>query len=201
MTEKTPEVKPDLEVSVKVSLKEKLPKIAISHSKEILSAVVIGVLVTLISTAIMNGYFYQESSDGEVLITENGSVNTIEIQASQREYFIRANLVQVMALLGGAKIHLVEHFMVTGKLPVSAKEFDISILDLDEYDQIDSSFLVENGGVGVKLSSDFGEDRSLILIAIPSKNDAFLRWSCETNIDKRYLGIGKSKICEYRENL
>jgi hypothetical protein len=186
-----------LDSQSEVITKSSVRKVAISHSKEIVSAVVIGVVVTVISTFILNG--------GGNSAEENQYYEDIE-QPSQamaqtnRAYFIRSQLSQVLSMVTLAKMNLTEYYMVEGTFPKTDKEFNVSHLDLNESDLIDDSYLIKSG-VGVSLSGKFGISKSLALIASPSKNGAYLKWRCETNIEPKFLGAGSSKICEFNSNV
>jgi hypothetical protein len=178
-------------------IKASVQKVALYHSKEIVSAVVIGIIVTVVSTFILNGRW----SLGE----EFQHYDTIEqpsqdITQTNRVVFVRSQLSQVLGMLSLAKITLTEYYMMEGVFPKTNKEFNVSHLDLNENDLIDDSFLIE-AGVGISLSEKFGVDKSLALIASPSKNGAFLKWHCETNIEPKFLGVGSRKICEFNSNV
>jgi hypothetical protein len=170
---------------------------ALSHSKEIVSAVIIGVIVTVISTLIVNGG--TNTNDGNQAI---GSQSPSSQGATQtnRAYMIRSQLGQVLSTITMAKMYLSEYYMMEGTLPTTSKQFDIARLDLNESQLIDKAYLVSSG-IGVSLSKTFGTDKRLALIAVPSKSGARLNWRCETNIEQKYLGIGGSNICDFNANV
>lgn len=185
----------------KKQIKLRIQKFTMFHSKEILSAVVIGVLVTLISTAIMNGFFYRDEEEVEYYLTEQNQTTNNNINPSNRSYFIRANLAQAISAITPVKIALTEYYMSTGSFPTKNNEFEISIFDLHEHETIEKAYLTNQGGVGIHLSDIFGENKSLTIHPVATKNGTYLKWRCSTNIDKQYLGFGNSKICDHKEAL
>ncbi len=187
----------NLQSEVEVKQNSSVRNIAMSHGKEIVSAVVIGVIVTVISTVILNG---RSSSGEENLHYENIDHSQQAMAQTNRVYFIRSQLSQVLAMVSTVKMHLTEYYMMEGSFPKTSKDFNILHLDLNESDLIDESYLIESG-VGVSLSQKFGEDKSLFLIASPSKNNAYLKWRCETNIEPKFLGMGSRTICEFNPEL
>jgi hypothetical protein len=172
-------------------------KIAISHSKEIISAVLIGVLVTVISTVIISFYFGTGEDD---LYNQEVQSSSQSVVQTNRALFIRTQISQVLIMLTIAKTHITEYYMATGELPNNSEDFNVSILDLSDSELIEDTFLTDDG-IGVLLASEFGTNKTLVIKAFPSKHGEYIKWRCETNVDEKFLGFGKSKLCEYNANL
>ena len=184
----------------KEAVKSQLPRIFILHSKEIVAAVVIGVIITVFSSIILN-YIFPEI-EYETDTSHFQPPSQIEVlESSHRDYFIRAGLANVMASLMPIKTQIHMYFQTTGDFPNNEEDINISSFDLDEHKHIKSSFMTEGGGIGVYLPNDFGDEKFLILQPSTSKNGAFLKWRCTTNIDERYLGIPKNRMCEFQKRM
>ena len=78
-------------------------------------------------------------------------------EPNYRHLFIQSHLVNVISSLTPVKMAISQHFYMMGRFPVRADAINISTFDLKEYEQIDSSFMIDAGGVGVYLSSTFGD--------------------------------------------
>ena len=77
------------------------------------------------------------------------------------------------------------YFQMTGEFPKKEEDIDISSFDLEEHKHIKSSFMTEVGGIGVYLPEDFGDKKFLLLQPNTSKNGAFIKWRCSTNVDEK----------------
>ena len=184
----------------KVLLRTKLSRFLLFHSKEVISAVVVGVLVTLISTVIINRYFSQPVPVIEPILLENTLAASQPNLQVAHESLMSAHLQQVIVYMQHAKLSIMQHYAMTGHLPKSTEEFDIARLDLSERELIDQAYLTETGGIGILLSSKFGEDKQLELQPSLSSNKAFLRWGCATNVEEKYLGPQAQPVCQYQES-
>lgn len=120
-------------------------------------------------------------------------------EATNRIYFIKAHLANVFSVISPLKTQVAIFYQSMGELPTNKDDIDLEAFDLAEYKQIESSYFTKEGSIGVQLSEFFGEDKYLELLPKASKNGAFIKWSCSTNISKKYLGISRSRICEYQK--
>jgi hypothetical protein len=177
-------------------------KTFLSYTKEIVSAVIIGVAVTVFSATIMNYFSSSTDTDETLMGTEEPlKVNPPQLettQATNRIYFIKANLASVLAAVSPLKMQIMMYYQETGELPKNPGDIELSAFDLAEHKQIESSYLTTEGAIGVQLSEIFGKDKYLEISPHSSKNGAFIKWNCHTNINKKYLGITKNRMCEYK---
>lgn len=183
----------DEEVEYREDTRRGMPGVFVSHSKEIVSTIVIGVIVTILS-AFINDYFFEEDSFSEYPVADYQNIPPEVSAPSMRQHFIRANLANVIANITPIKMHINEYFMVKGTFPKTNKDMDLSMFDLQELDVIENAYLTDNGSVDVELSNEFGDGKILSIQPIASKNGAFIKWRCVTNIERKYLGV--NKMCE-----
>lgn len=175
--------------------KRDIKRVFVTHSKEIISAVIVGVVVTVLSSY-MNGYIFQEV-ESYGYPTDNYQIAQPQIDANtMRQYYIRANLAKVRASITPIRLMLTEYYMIHGQFPKNSEELDISRFDLEELEVIDRAYLTENGGVGVDLSQEFGNGKILSIEPKLSKHGARISWKCSTNVDEIYLGLSSNRICE-----
>jgi len=179
-----------------------LPKKLLLHSKEVIAAVVIGVIITVLSTVILDNYYPETELEEKFVLIESLSQSQIGVaEPSHRNYLIRAGLANVLASISPVKMQIQMHFQMMGEFPTKQEDINISAFDLDEHEQIKSSFMTKEGGVGVYLANTFGDEKYLVLQPNASKSGAFIKWRCLTNVDEKYLGIPKSRLCEFQENM
>tara|TARA_B100000809_G_scaffold11923_1_gene11085 strand:- start:115 stop:699 length:585 start_codon:yes stop_codon:yes gene_type:complete len=184
----------DNEIRTK-KVKGQLSPIIISHSKEIVIAVIVGVLITVFSAIILDYFSYEtDAEEDAVYLQPPSQVVTI----NHRGYIVRAGLANVLSSLSPLKMQIQMHFHMMGEFPTKKKDIAMSSFDLEEYDQINSSFMTERGGIGVYLSEVFGNEKFLVLEPKTSKNGSFIKWRCVTNVNEKYLGIPANKICEFQ---
>ena len=186
--------KDEQECSGDVQRKSRFYEVFFSHSTEIISAVIVGVVVTVL-TASFSDYFLHDNE----FVDDAGNHAELSFAAdtqTMRHYFIRANLANIIANITAVKMIITEYYMFNGSLPKTREDLDLSIYDLEEVKGVDSIFLSEKGGITVDLSADFGSEKSLELNPAPSKNGFRLKWSCRTNLEERYLGVKNNRICE-----
>jgi len=188
------------ELERRVTVKNKVLIFIKSYSIELFSAISIGFLVTIMA-AIFPKYFsfFDEVENQVVLIPQQTFVDTT--QATSRHFYVRAMLSQVLSDITFTKIYFSEYVMATGQLPGDISDLGYSIDELKEYDYIEDSFLTKESGIGVLLSKDFGENKTLVLLPKISVSGSHIKWKCITNIDEKYLGIPKMAICEYRASI
>ena len=179
-------------------VKGQLSKILILHGKEIVIAIIVGVMITVLSGVILD-YFYSEFEAEEEAIYVQSSSQAVT--ANYRDYSVRAGLANVLAGLSPLKMQIQMHFHATGEFPTQKEDIAMSSFDLEEYDQITSSFMTETGGLGVYLAEVFGTEKVLILEPKLSKNRALIKWRCLTNVNEKYLGIPANRICEFQDGL
>ncbi|NRA52539.1 MAG: pilin [Gammaproteobacteria bacterium] len=161
--------------------------------KTIIYGIVIGVTISVLSSKFMNGAV-PESSDNKVyLVSAAQSELTV---ASYRNYYIRASLAGVLANIGPVKAQISTYYQIMGKFPTSKQDLDIAAFDLAEHDHINWAMLTDSGGIKVTLSNELGINKYLVLQPKTSKNGAFIKWRCMTNVDDKYLGIRQHRICE-----
>lgn len=190
----------DHKTTKKVVAKSQLPKILLLHGKEIFAAIVIGVIITVISSVILD-YIFPEIEQ-EPNTTYFQPPPQIEVsEPNHRGYFIRAGLANVMSSLMPIKTQIHMYFQMTGEFPKKEEDIDISSFDLEEHKHIKSSFMTEVGGIGVYLPEDFGDKKFLLLQPNTSKNGAFIKWRCSTNVDEKYLGIPKNRMCDFQASM
>jgi len=184
----------------KEAIKSQLPKVLILHSKEIIAAVVIGVIITVFSSVILNFIFPEiEPETNTTNFQPQSKVETFE--PNNRDYFVRAGLANVMASLMPVKMQIQIYFQMKGEFPKKGRDIKISSFDLEEYKHINSSFMSDGGGIGVYLHKDFGDKKFLILQPSTSKNGAFIKWNCTTNVEEKYLGIPQNRMCEFQGSM
>ncbi len=171
----------------------------ILYSKEIIAAVIVGVIIT-VSSAVILEYIYPENENIANADVSQNSTHMNTVEPSHREYVIRAALANVYSALLPIKTHINVYFQTMGTFPLG-KEVDISKYDLDELKYVSSSFLTEEGGFGVNLTEEFGQKKSLVLTPSSSRNGAFIKWQCVTNVDEKYLGLPQSRFCDFKANL
>ena len=185
-------------VKEEVVVKSILPKIFIMNSKEILVAVLIGVMITVFSAVILNFLFPEIEEETSSMEFQP----PIEIsEPNHREYFVRTGLANIMASLTPIKAQIHMYFQMTGEFPKKAEDINISAFDFEEHENINSTFMTDNSGIGVYLSKNFGDERFLVLQPSTSKNGAFIKWTCITNVDEKYLGIPKNRMCEFKDSM
>ncbi len=171
-----------------------------SYSIELFSAVSIGFLVTIMAAMFPKYFsFFDEVESHVVQAPQEAFIDTA--QATNRHFYVRAMLSQVLSDITFTKIYFSEYVMATGKLPSDISDLGYSIDELKEYDYIEDSFLTKESGIGVLLSKDFGENKTLVLLPKISVSASHIKWKCITNIDEKYLGISKIAVCEYRAGL
>ena len=179
---------------------EALPKKLLLHSKEVIVAVVIGVIITVLSTIILDYYHPENYPEEKIVYLESHSPIDVAMP-SHRDYIIRAGLANVLASISPVKMQIQMYFQMMGEFPTKQEDINILAFDLDEHEQIKSSFMTKEGGVGVYLANTFGDEKYLVLQPNTSKRGAFIKWRCLTNVDEKYLGIPKSRFCEFQENM
>ncbi len=193
-------------------------KILISHGKEISIAVVIGVIITVTSSIILDYFFPEIAFEEKVVYLQSntqledaqhhlqaleGAQDHLQSEVAEPSYrhlFVQSHLVNVISSLNPVKIQINTHFYSMGRFPTKEGDINLSLFDLDEHEQIDSVFMTDTGGVGVHLASMFGDEKYLILQPRSSKNGAFIKWRCLTNVEEKYLGVSLNKRCEFQES-
>ncbi|MCJ8318380.1 MAG: pilin [Colwellia sp.] len=181
----------------KVKVKGQLSSTIILYSKEIIIAVIVGVMITVFSAVILD-YFSAEidMEEDAVYLQPPSQVVTV----NHRSYIVRAGLANVLASLTPLKMQIQMHFQMMGEFPTKKKDIAMSSFDLEEYDQINSSFMTEIGGIGVYLSEVFGNEKFLVLEPKISTNGSFIKWRCVTNVNEKYLGIPANRICDFQDS-
>jgi hypothetical protein len=169
-------------------MKWKFADAVVSHSREILSAVAVGVLVTVISGSLLDG---EDAS--------NIQPDFRQPDATYRNHFVRANLAQVVSALSPVKMAIAEYYGFSGKLPSDQSEIDLSIYDLLAYDLIEDAVLTAEGKIEIELSDDFGINKYLSMAPLVSEHGAHITWQCMTNIEKVHLGSSVTRFCEHQE--
>lgn len=183
--------------------KTPFPKVLVLHSKEIVMAVVVGVIITVFSSIILNFIYPETELEPEAVNYYPPSQPQVEMvnQSIHRSYFIKASMANVMANLTPIKMQISMYYQMNGKFPKEGKEINLSSFDLNEHEQITSTYLTEAGGIAANLTSEFGDNKFLVLQPHTSKNGAFIKWGCFTNIDEKYLGISRAGSCEFKSRL
>lgn len=159
-----------------------------------------GIVFIFIIGIIFSRFFGSSQEQFQPVSPNTTVINTSAIsdtsQITQRSYYIRSKLAQVLNDITMMKMYIGEYYMATGELLTNIDELGgITIEDFEENESIDKFFLTKNGGVGVSLSKDLGVDKSLILIPKVSKSGAMIKWRCETNVEQKYLGVPKAAFC------
>ncbi len=188
----------DDKVVEKEHIKNMFSRLLVLHSKEILAAVVIGVIITVLSTIILNFIFPEVEQETS---TVDFQPQMVMQEPNHREYVVRAGLANVMVSLAPIKMQIQMYFQMTGEFPTKREDINLSKFDLEEHEHIDSSFLTDGGGIGVYLPKNFGDEKFLAIQPSTSKSGAFIKWTCITNIDEKYLGIPKMRMCEFKDRI
>jgi hypothetical protein len=154
------------------------------YSKEIITAVVVGVLVTLISTYLIDYFDDEPEPVSEPLAAQQQIMNT---GAGTQHIYIRTMLGQVIGHFMPIKLYVSEYYMDVGNFPKSDKELDLSMFDLNEIKEIDHIGWNGPAAIKIELSHEFGKRKHLEFRASVSKNKSLIKWDCLTNIEKKYL--------------
>ena len=170
------------------------------YGVEIVSAVIVGVLVTIIVSTFSSNLPYLEEQEDQI-IHASYDIPADYSQPTHRSAYIRAYLAQVLSHTSLVKTDINQYYMATGKLPENLQDMGISALDYQELEVIEDLYITPKGGIGVALSSDFGNQKVLILQAKISSSGSMIHWRCETNIEKKHLGFQKTAMCNYKEEL
>jgi|GEM_PF-2456776 len=161
--------------------------------KNIIFGVLIGVILSVLSSNFFD-YFTPDHDDNAVYLAP--AVQPKLTVASYRNYHIRARLAGVLANLDPVKAQISTYYQIMGQFPTSKQDLDIAAFDLSEHDHINLAMLTARGGIKVTLSNELGINKYLVLQPKTSKNGAFIKWRCLTNVDDKYLGIPQHRICQ-----
>ena len=170
----------------------RLKQLALSHAKQIASAAFVAVCATVISTYVLTQMGIEDDDPLAQVVAGTAQDN----QAVQQVYVTRAKLSQVMALMTMPKMQIAQQYQMTGKLPASDADLDLSMFDLAEHALVDSVRFTPDGKLKVALADDFGADKHMVLWPSASTNGAFIAWRCETNLREKYLGAAGMRPCE-----
>lgn len=115
----------------RVTAKNKVLTFMKNYSIELFSAVLIGFLVTIM-VAMFPKYFsfFDEVENHVVLVPQQTFVDTT--QATNRHFYVRAILSQVLSDITFTKIYFSEYVMATGQLPGDISDLGYSIYELKE---------------------------------------------------------------------
>lgn len=166
--------------------------LVISHAKQIISAAVVAIGAGIISTYVLT----QMGIEDDDALTQAVAGLSGEQSAVQDVYVLRAKLAQVASLMTLPRMEITQHFQMSGKLPTSSADLDLSIYDLSEHALIDDVGYTAEGKLKVSLAADFGDGIYMLLWPKASSNGAFLTWRCETNLAEKYLGAAGMRACE-----
>lgn len=137
----------------------RIKDLAVSHAKQIVSAVVVGVSATLISTYLLSEMGVED--DDPVMQVVRGT--SAENEAVKEVFVLQAKFAQVLSLMSLPKTHIAQVYVMNGKSLTTTAELDLSTFDLAEHPLIDHCRFVDEGKVHVELAGDFGSDRYLTL--------------------------------------
>jgi len=170
------------------------------YGVEILSAVIVGVLVTIVVSVFSSNLpFFEEQED--LVVLASPAILAESTAPTHRSAYIRAMLAQVLSHTSLAKMQIDQYYMSTGKLPKNIQDIGMSALDYQEFEVIDDFYITSKGGIRVALSSDFGNQKALVLQPKVSSSGAMIHWRCETNVEKEHLGIKTMPLCNYKADL
>ncbi|NMP31991.1 hypothetical protein HII17_10470 [Thalassotalea sp. M1531] len=121
------------------------------------------------------------------------------VTPTYRNHVVRANFANVLAMVTPVKMQIATHYQMTGEFPRGRNDVDIRMFDLNEHELITSSEITNQAAIKISLSKDFGQNKKLVLQPKASKNGAFIKWNCLTNIDKKYLN--NTQMCNHHKIL
>ena len=170
------------------------------YSIEIISAVIVGLLVTILVSYFSSNLPFLEDQPEQIAATSY-VIPAESSQPTNRSMYMRAKLSQVLSHTSIAKIYITEYVMATGEPPKNIEDIGLSSTEFEEVEEIKLLYLTAEGGVGVVLSDDFGDNKLLVLQPKVSKGGSTITWRCETNVEKEYLGIPKMALCKHNASL
>jgi hypothetical protein len=188
----------DITIDKKSKGKNKFPITIILHGKKITSGVIVCVMITIFSSAIL-GYFFPDIDYDENTIIRQISTKMEETKPNYQNEIMNARLYKIFTVIAPLQRRILLYYQMRGKFPTK-KEVHLDSLDLNEYDSINSSDLTDKGGIAINLSKEFGDDKYILFQPIPSTHGAFFKWRCTTNMDEKFLGLPPYTICEYQNN-
>lgn len=204
----------------RIQLKKRGLMLIRRYSIELFSAVLIGLIVTVM-VAMFPKYssFFIEGEDkiiivpqyippygeqtygrndvGEQIPAYPQEYSSTVPQSTNRRHYVRSMLSQVMSYMSGAKPGFSEYIMFYGKLPDKLADIGGSVEDLKEFDLIDDIFLTKEKGIGAHLSSGFGVNKMIALLPKLTASGSYIKWRCVTNVDEKYLKSSNKILCEY----
>lgn len=120
------------------------------------------------------------------------------VNPTYRPYYSQSQLANVYALIAPVKMQITTYYQMNGEFPKEDKDIDLELFDLTEHELINTSRITPNGVLEIGLADSFGTKRKMLIKPNTSKNGAFIKWHCLTNIDKQLLG-SNTHFCRYSD--
>jgi len=157
-------------------------------------------IATLFALVIFFGILLLNSSKSND-INVPPSAGLTQTSETNRVYYVRAMLAQVVSQMTGAKMLFTEFYMVTGKMPSKFEDMEYALLDLQDSNLIKKANITKSGELVVLLSDDFGENKVVKLVSSTNRSGTNIKWVCETNLEPKFLGISQTAFCKYNQDL
>lgn len=120
------------------------------------------------------------------------------VTPTYQRYYSQANLANVYSVITPVKMHIATYYQMHGEFPKTNEDIDLELFDLTEHQSINSAQFNKLAVLEIGLSESFGVSKKIFLKPSTSKNGAFIKWDCVTNIDKKLL-VNNSHLCRHSD--
>jgi len=184
------------EYQEKQTPKQKLYQFFKKYSRELVIFLIASLLVLVIFLSFLLFRFSEPNNT-----SQNFDSPLTQPSETNRIFYVRSMLAQVVSQMTGVKMYFAEFYMAAGKMPNKFEDLKDIMLDLQDSPLIEKADITKSGELVVFLSDDFGEGKVVKLKSSTSRSGMNVKWVCETNLEKKFLGVSQAAFCTYNEDI